>query len=127
MRLLATLIGSVWVGGLLVLPASSQQPPAGPTCEQQVQAQYAKLVTDKVLTDTAMSSWSQQLMALAAKVRTQKTELDVRQSQETQAVQNVAQLLEQLRQAQEYMADMNKQNAELRTELERLKGEKPAP
>jgi hypothetical protein len=65
------------------------------------------------------ASWSQQLTAMTSQLRMYRTEVDIRKNQEELAVRNVAQLLEQLRLAQQALA-------QVRAETEALRAAKPA-
>jgi hypothetical protein len=113
----------VLAGSLLwTLPVLAQPTPDN-LCIQQVGEQYQALVKDQVMAGTADLAWGQQLTALASQVRQHLTQYEIKRNQADLAEKNVAQLLEQLRQAQA-------QIAQLRKDLEQTKGEQtlaPAP
>jgi len=105
---------------LLLWSRLASPQPAAPTCDESLVAQYRQLVGDKLVPEQpGAPAWSQQLVTLVTQLRTGKTLLDIKKQQADLAEQNVAQLLEQLRQAQV-------QNGDLRREVEALKqGSKP--
>ena len=79
---------------------------------------------DKLLTDSPGTSWAHQLTAVVTALRTGQTQYDIKKNQAELAEKNVAQLLEQLRQAQQQTMLLTGQNAELRQEVEKLKNGK---
>ena len=117
-RLVCELLALALVTGGTILRLSAQ--PAAPICDEALTTQYRQLVSDKLVPEQpGAPAWSQQLVTLVTQLRTSKTLLDIKKQQADLAEQNVAQLLEQLRQAQV-------QNGDLRREVEALKqGSKP--
>jgi hypothetical protein len=116
------LLGSLAGVCLWLAPVQAQPTPEN-LCIQQVGDQYLALSKDQVLPGQADLPWSQQLTALSAQVRELLTRWEIKRNQADLAEKNVAQLLEQLRQAQVQLGQARK-------ELETLKGEAtlaPAP
>jgi uncharacterized protein YlxW (UPF0749 family) len=127
MRMLDILL-LVASSGLIAALVLAQSPPQAPgqgpaplSCEQHLEAQYRGLVGDKLLTDQPGLPWAQQLLTLVTQIRTGQTQYDIKKNQAELAERNVAQLLEQLRQAQQQAQTLSSQNAELRSELEKLR------
>jgi hypothetical protein len=122
--ILLLLASSVLAAALVLAQAPPQAPGQGPaplSCEQHLEAQYRGLVGDKLLTDQPGLPWAQQLLTLVTQIRTGQTQYDIKKNQAELAERNVAQLLEQLRQAQQQTQALSSQNAELRSEVEKLK------
>jgi hypothetical protein len=122
----APALGLALAGALLwVFPVLAQPTPEN-LCIQQVGEQYLALAKEpdtSGIASPAELSWSQQLAALTSQIRQNMTLAQIKGNQATLAEKNVAQLLEQLRQAQGQLAQVRK-------ELETLKGEAtqaPAP
>jgi flagellar motility protein MotE (MotC chaperone) len=85
--------------------------------------QYQALTKDQVMPGQTDLAWGQQLTAIASQVRQHLTQYEIKRNQADLAEKNVAQLLEQLRQAQA-------QTQALRKDLEHRTGEAtlaPAP
>jgi hypothetical protein len=101
---------------LLAVPGAQAQPTPENLCIQQVGEQYLALVKDQVMPGSTDLPWGQQLSAVASQVRQHLTQYEIKRNQADLAEKNIAQLLEQLRQAQA-------QGAALRKELDTLKGE----
>jgi hypothetical protein len=103
--------------GLLVLAprgAWSQTPgPPPPSCEESVGELYRQLSADGLVTTITAPQWGAQLTALGSKVRTGRHQYDIKKNQAELAEQNITELLEQLRQAQQTIT--------------RLKAEAPPP
>ena len=95
-------IGLLWLA--TVVAQSPPVAPASPACEQQVQDQYRQLSADGLVAQGTAPQWGPQLTALATQVRTLRHQYDIKKNQAELAEQNVAQLLEQLRQAREALA-----------------------
>lgn len=96
------------------LPVLAQPTPEN-LCIQQVGEQYQALTKDQVMPGQADLAWGPQLTAIASQVRQHLTQYEIKRNQADLAEKNVAQLLEQLRQAQA-------QVAALRKDLEQAKG-----
>src|SRR5262245_38311907 len=106
----------------LVAVSQAQQPPAPPTCEQQVLQQYRQLVAAQKLVDAVppLSTWLEQLVAVSSEVWKKTTQYEIKRNQSELAERNVAELLEQLRRAQAVIAD-------LRSQIEKVNGASEAP
>lgn len=106
----------IFVGGLMLIPALVRsQEVTLPACETQVQEQYRHLSTAGLVPQATALQWGPQLAAIVKQVRIGRTTYEIKENQAKLAEQNVAQLLDQLREAQD-------QVAVLRAEVERLKG-----
>jgi hypothetical protein len=103
----------------LAVPALAQPTPEN-LCIQQVGEQYQTLVKDQVLSGSTDLPWGQQLAALGAGARELLTRYEIKRNQGDLAERTIAQLLEQLRQAQAQLA-------QLRKELEQAKTPAPPP
>jgi hypothetical protein len=99
----------------LVTIAYTQTPP---TCEPTVQEQYRQLSTDGLVPQVTAPQWGPQLGAITTQVRTLRHQYDIKKQQAELAEQNIAQLLEQLRLAQQQLTA-------LRAELEQQKTSTP--
>jgi hypothetical protein len=110
-------------GALLwALPALAQPTPEN-LCIQQVGEQYQALAKDQVLPGQADLPWGQQLTAISAQVRELLTRWEIKRNQADLAEKNVAQLLEQLRQAQAQIGALRKDLEQIRSEATQA----PAP
>jgi hypothetical protein len=115
--------GSLLALAALTVHESGSQPTPENLCIQQVGDQYQALVKDQVMAGATDLAWAQQLTAIASQVRQHLTQYEIKRNQADLAEKNVAQLLEQLRQAQGTIAA-------LRKDLEQAKGDAtlaPAP
>jgi flagellar motility protein MotE (MotC chaperone) len=109
------ILWSAVMGVVGLAPAVRAQPTPENLCIQQVGEQYQALVKDQVMPGSTDLPWGQQLSAVASQVRQHLTQYEIKRNQADLAEKNIAQLLEQLRQAQTQLAA-------LRKELEQAKG-----
>jgi hypothetical protein len=98
-------------GALLgpAMPVLAQQPTPENLCIQQVGEQYLALTKDQVMPGAPDLAWGQQLTAMASQVRQHLTQYEIKRNQADLAEKNVAQLLEQLRQAQAQVGQLRKE------------------
>jgi hypothetical protein len=111
----AVILWSAVMGVVGFMPVARAQPTPDNLCIQQVGEQYLALVKDQVMPGSTDLPWGQQLSAVASQVRQHLTQYEIKRNQADLAEKNIAQLLEQLRQAQA-------QGAALRKELDQAKG-----
>jgi hypothetical protein len=112
----------VCLAGLYASTALAQTPPPQMVgaCDTQVQEQYRQLSTDGLVPQGTATAWGPQLTAITGQVRIMRTQYDIKKSQAELAEQNVSQLVEQLRLAQQQLAS-------LRGEVDQLKAAQPVP
>jgi hypothetical protein len=97
------------LAGMIGLAVATAQSPAPLTCEQQVSDSYQALGKDQLLVVVPDLPWSQQLSEIASAPRQLNTRWEIKRNQTDLAEKNVAQLLEQLRQAQAQIAALKTQ------------------
>jgi hypothetical protein len=121
-----TVLKGILLGTVMISATLAQaQPTPENLCIQQVGEQYQSLLKEPESTGLLGATdipWGQQLTAVAAQVRQNMTLAQIKGNQATLAEKNVAQLLEQLRQANEAGAALRKTVAEQAKALEQATG-----
>jgi hypothetical protein len=122
-RIVGLEIAAIFVTSLYGGIAVAQSPPPAPapsSCEIQVSDQYRQLSAAGLVVQGTALQWGPQLTAIVKQVRLSRTQYEINDQRAKMAEQNIAQLLDQLREMQE-------QNAALKAELEQQKAATAVP